>query len=75
MIKTSKQVTKTAQLVAFNKDTVLHLFNRYDQKEYYKILPHGFTRIQDYVDYLNENPGNDFEIRGWEYHYYDPELC
>ena len=62
----SKQVTKTAQLVACNKDTVLHLFNHYDKKEYYKILPLGFTRIQDYVDCLNENPRHNFEILGWE---------
>ena len=75
MISISDKLRKTAQLVAPNKDTVLHLFNHYDEEEYYKILAPGFTRIQDYVDCLNENPYNDFEVLGWEYRYYDPELC
>ena len=68
--KTEKTVHQTADFVADNKLTIVHLLNLADGKETEMLLPHGFTRAQEFLDWLNDRDiGNDFMITGWHYQY------
>ena len=69
-IKESPNNEKTAQLVADNKLTILHLYNLANSKKTEFVMPHGFTRVQECLDWLNDRDiGNDFVGEGWHYQY------
>ena len=64
---------KTADLLAPNKVTMIHLLDREDGEEFNEPLPFGFNRVQDFLDYLNEREGQvRFYCTGWHYEYVEP---
>ena len=70
MLTKTANTQKTAQLVADNKLTILHLYNLADGQETEFVMPHGFNRVQECLDWLNDRDiGNDFICEGWHYQY------
>lgn len=73
MVSTLNTPVKTADLVAPNKVTMIHLIDREDGEEFNEPLPEGFNRVQDFLDYLNEREGQvRFYCTGWHYEYVTP---
>ena len=70
-----QKATKSAELVAKNKMTVVELTNLLTGEELEKVLPDGYTRIQDFLNDLNELPEYELICNGWYYHYYVPQLA
>ena len=67
MLSTNTPV-KTADLVAPNKVTMIHLIDREDGEEFTEPLPEGFNRVQDFLDFLNRDQVR-FYCTGWHYEY------
>jgi hypothetical protein len=69
-IQESPNTQKTAELVADNKLTILHLYNLANEEETEVVMPHGFNRVQEVLDWLNDPEiGNDYVCLGWHYEY------
>ena len=67
---TQNKTQKTAQLIADNKLTILHLYNLANERESEFVMPLGFNRVQEVLDWLNDPViGNDYICLGWHYKY------
>jgi hypothetical protein len=70
MLTKTANTEKTAELVADNKLTILHLYNLANERETEFVMPYGFNRVQEVLDWLNDPElGNDYVCLGWHYEY------
>ncbi len=70
MLTKTANTEKTAELVAENKLTILHLYNLANEQESEFVMPLGFNRVQEVLDWLNDpEMGNDYICLGWHYEY------
>ena len=71
MLSITSTIPKTADLKAPNKVTMIHLIDREDGEEFYEPLPERFNRVQDFIDFLNQEQ-EQYYCTGWHYEYVEP---
>jgi hypothetical protein len=73
MIQTINRPVVKSPEVATNKwkMTIVQFLDCDSEEMVEKPLPAGFTRVQDFLDFLNEECGYNLAVLGWNYVYYD----